>query len=78
YEDFLNRGKRSGHPRDPWETPLEYAERLRECYREVVFPNKEIGQLTDIFVKAHYGREPVNDQQVQQSEALFNKIRQSL
>lgn len=75
YGDFLRWGRKAGFPRKPYETPLEYAGRLRNSTKVPSSIFEDIEHLTSIFMEAYYGAGPVSRQQGEKSEMLFKKIR---
>jgi hypothetical protein len=56
YEKFLRFGRKSGHPRKAFETPLEYALRLQDVSPKKPFPDVEIRQLTNLFMATYYSK----------------------
>lgn len=78
YEAFLSLGRKTGCRRRTCETPLEYAQRLEQSTRQLVFPLKEINYLTSLFLEARYSDHLINWQQATECETLVNTIRSTL
>jgi len=59
YEAFLRLGRRSGYPRQNYETPLEYARRLQTATAKQPYPDAEINRLTSLFLEPATATSPL-------------------
>lgn len=75
YLALIRRGGEQGIPRQPAQTPLEYAQTL-----DRVLPRAEndIDQLTDVFIEARYSRHAVENEDANRVKKTWDKIRRAL
>jgi hypothetical protein len=75
YLALIRRGSEQGIPRQPAQTPSEYARTLDQ-----VLPTAEddIDQLTDAFVEARYSRHSVGNEDANRVKKTWDKIRRAL
>ncbi len=86
YTRLLAWGRRLGHPADNGQTPYEYgaalqielaarasSRRSRACQAAA-----DAEQLTDSFVRAQYGAEPITEREGQQVRGLWSRLRRHL
>jgi hypothetical protein len=72
YANLVRLATKAGYPRLESQTPYEYRTTLQE-----VFPGRErdVAQITDAYVSAHYGQLPDNREELQQIRDCWDRIR---
>jgi hypothetical protein len=75
YGLLLQRGAQSGLPRNPAQTPSEYAKLLDQRAPDAA---PDVDQLTETFIEARYSTHDVSDQQAAAVREWFTHIRNSL
>lgn len=75
YLAFLRRGEESGLPRQPAQTPYEYARRLENDLPEV---DKELDTITDMFVEARYSQHPITPESARTVRRYWRSVLQAL
>lgn len=75
YLAFLRRGEASGLPRQPAQTPFEYAHRLKGDLPEV---DEEVDNFTGMFVEARYSQHPISPETAQLVRRHWRRILQAL
>ncbi len=75
YGLLLQRGAQSGLPRNPAQTPSEYAQMLDQRAPDAA---QDVDLLTDTFIEARYSTHDVSDQQAAAVREWFTHIRNSL
>ncbi len=71
YRKFCSRLARAGVTRFTWEGPLDFAKR---AVAEFPGSEKEIGQVTRLFVELRYGKSPVDEQSLKQLKKYISGI----
>ena len=72
YHALLHRGNETGLPRQPFQTPEEYAQIIEHS---VPTAETEIDALTEAFYSARYSRHPVEEQEVSKVKTYWEQIR---
>lgn len=75
YSLLLQRGAQSGVPRNPAQTPSEYAQMLDQQAPDAAH---DVNQLTETFVEARYSMHDVSEQQAAAVREWFIHIRNAL
>jgi hypothetical protein len=75
YLAMIRRGGEQGIPRQPSQTPAEYAEHLE---KELPDARQEIDSITDAFIEARYSRREMNSQKADWVKELWGRIRRAL
>jgi hypothetical protein len=75
YSLLLQRGAQSGVPRNPAQTPSEYAQMLDQQAPDAA---QDVNQLTETFVEARYSTHDVSEQQAAAVREWFIHIRNAL
>jgi hypothetical protein len=75
YGLLLQRGAQSGVPRNPAQTPSEYAQMLDQRAPDAA---QDVEQLTQTFIEARYSTHDLSDQQAAAVREWFTHIRHSL
>jgi hypothetical protein len=75
YLALIRRGGEQGIPRQPAQTPWEYA---RTLDRALPTAEDDIDQLTDAFVEARYSRHAVGNEDANRVKKTWEKIRRAL
>ncbi len=75
YLAMVRRGNQSGIPRQPGQTPYEYAQSL-----EAALPENcaDVASLTDSFVEARYSRHDISPAQAGAVQTLWGRIKRAL
>ena len=72
YVEMLRWGARSGFGRAPWQTPLEYQQMLGMALPQY---QSEVILITQSFVRAQYGAETLNEEELDQLKACRRQLR---
>ena len=75
YLAFLRRGEESGLPRQPAQTPFEYARRVEDDLPEV---NEELDTITDMFVEARYSQHTITPESARLVRRYWRSVLQAL
>jgi hypothetical protein len=75
YLSTVRRAGERGVPRDSAETPLEFAEDLKDGWPEV---EEEVEELTDAFLKARYSDDPVVSEDVPEVKETWKDVRRQI
>jgi hypothetical protein len=75
YLALIRRGGEQGIPRQPAQTPSEYAQILD---RVLPTAGDDIDQLTDAFIEARYSRHAVENEDANRVKKIWEKIRKTL
>ena len=75
YVSAARRAAQAGQPRRPAQTPYEYEASLGEHFPDL---EPDLSGLTEAFVEARYGREPVEDEDVARVKPLWQRVTAAL
>ena len=75
YQAMLRRARESGLPRQPSQTPFEYAQRLEQDLPEI---NEDLASLTGAFVEARYSRHIISPESASQVRRYWGRIKHAL
>jgi hypothetical protein len=75
YLAMLRRGRERGLPRDPGQTPYEYARRLAPRVPDV---EPDLSALTQEFIEARYSLHEISSQRASRVQQYWNRIRKAL
>ena len=75
YVSAARRAAQAGKPRRPAQTPYEYEASLEEQFPDL---EPDLSGLTEAFVEARYGREPVEQEDVKRVKPLWQRIKAAL
>ena len=75
YLSIVRRAGDKGVKRIPSETPIEYAEDLRENWPEV---EDGVEELTEAFLRARYSNRPITEEDVPDVKSTWKKVRREL
>jgi hypothetical protein len=75
YLSTVRRAGERGVPRNSAETPLEFAEDLKDGWPEV---EEEVEELTDAFLKARYSDAPVVSEDVPEVKETWKDVRRQI
>jgi hypothetical protein len=75
YLAMLRRGRENGLPRNPSQTPYEYAGRLRSQLTEV---DSDVDSITDEFVEARYSRHEISLEHANIVQQLWRRIKRAM
>jgi hypothetical protein len=75
YQAMLRRARESGLPRQPSQTPFEYAQRLEQDLPEV---DEDLASLTGAFVEARYSRHTISSESASQVRRYWSRIKHAL
>jgi hypothetical protein len=75
YLAMIRRGSEQGIPRQPSQTPAEYAARLE---KELPDASQDIDSITDAFIEARYSRREMNTQRASFVKEIWGRIRRAL
>jgi hypothetical protein len=78
YEAFLRLGQKAGCGKKAWETPLEYARRFIQSAPKHAAAEREVIQLTNLFLEAHYRNKPVSREQSDRGRMYLQRLRSLL
>jgi hypothetical protein len=72
---MVRRGGEHGYPRQPWQTPTEYAHRLIDSLPEAT---KDIEIMNSQFLEARYSLHEISEEQVSLVSSSWDRIRKVL
>jgi hypothetical protein len=75
YLALVRRAGETGAPRQPAQTPQEYAQNLSSAHPEVT---PDLAAITEAFVEARYTQHPVSDEQASFVKRLWEQLRRTL
>ncbi|MGH2458273.1 MAG: DUF4129 domain-containing protein [Chloroflexota bacterium] len=75
YREFLRFGRRAGFPRQPGQTPAEYARHPAFASPALAEP---LDRLTESYVRARYGELDLGDEVVDESRLALERIRRGI
>ena len=75
YLALVRKGEDAGLPRQPFQTPYEYANRLQQDLPE---SDEEIQPLTEAFIEARYTSHPVSEVQASMARRSWERLRRLL
>ena len=75
YLSTVKRASDKGVPRQQDETPLEFAQDLKESWPEA---EEDVDALTDAFLEARYGRSPIEKEDVNPVKKRWRQVKSSL